>query len=602
MLCTMTSQVALFGKDFKVIVWTLDQKLNAGLFGSCFILFLVYGLWTSRTNNDDALLVSREKGASIFSQLFFVWMSPMINQGGTKPLEQDEIWELIEVDRADKVLEEYYEKTSSCQSLWYRIFLMTYPYIAYQLLMSILDSILSFSGPYFLFQIVSRLQNPELDRIQASPYLIGILGAGVLRAVIFGQLYFTGRRVGNRSRIILIDELYKKSLHRVQGASVTEGKEQASLGKIVTLMSVDTERVRTWLSYCHDVTVQMPLSILISVSSLYMVMGWPALVGVLIIGLLGPISTYLGKIVIRYQDKLLKHTDERVSIMNELLQGIRIVKYFAWEKHFRSKVDEAREKELGALARVWGAYVGFGAIGSGSGIVVIFATFAIYTFVAGKTLDAATAFTGVNLLKAVSDLLAYLPTEVMNLFKAKVSLDRISKYLEEQNIEKYSPENMKQSDTLSECGTATEEVQFCGFRNGEFTYYGGNDDLNDSEFTLRNISLEFAIGKLNIITGSTGSGKTSLLLALLGELKTLKGTFSLPISKSSKLSPITGLSNTCAYAAQTAWLFNATIRENIIFGEPFDIQRYEAVIRACALKKDFENFEGGDLTEIGILY
>ena len=177
-----------------------------------------------------------------------------------------------------------------------------------------------------------------------------------------------------------------------------EGEEQASLGKIVTLMSVDTERVRTWLSYCHDVTVQMPLSIIISVSSLYLVMGWPALVGVLIIGLLGPISTYLGKLVIRYQDKLLKYTDERVSVMNEMLQGIRIVKYFAWEPFFRSKVDEVRENELSALTRVWAAYIGFGAIGSGSGIVVIFATFAIYTFLAGKTLDAAT---GLIILRSI---------------------------------------------------------------------------------------------------------------------------------------------------------------------------------------------------------
>ena len=389
-LAAISSHVTLFRTSFVNVTWSLDQCLQLVIVGFLLVLFLVYGFWSSRTELDDENKTSREKGACIFSQLFFVWMTPLVKQGGNKPIEQDDIWELIDADRADKVLDEYYEKTNASQSLWYRIFLMTYPYLAYQLLMAVFDSVLSFSGPYFLFQIVSRLQNPELDRLEAVPYLFGILGAGILRAVIFGQLYFTGRRAGNRSRIILIDELYRKSLHRVQGASLKDGEEQASLGKIVTLMSVDTERVRTWLSYCHDVTVQMPLSILISVSSLYMVMDWPALVGVLIIGLLGPISTYLGKLVIRYQDNLLKYTDERVSIMNELLQGIRIVKYFSWETHFTRKITKARENELSALTKVWGAYIGFGAIGSGSGIVVIFATFAIYTFLAGKTLDAAT--------------------------------------------------------------------------------------------------------------------------------------------------------------------------------------------------------------------
>ena len=214
-------------------------------------------------------------------------------------------------------------------------------------------------------------------------------------------------------------------------------------------------------------------------------------------------------------------------------------------------------------------------------------------------IDINVAFTAVNLLKAVSDLLAYLPTEVMNLFKAKVSLDRISKYLEEQDIDKYCNKNFNVSDANSESDTVTDEHLFCGFKNAEFMYHGGDEVTGESDFKLRNINIEFKIGKLNLIAGSTGAGKSSLLLALLGELKTLSGSFSLPVSKDGNGPMINGLSNSCAYAAQTAWLFNGTIRDNIVFGERFDLQRYERVINVCALRKDFENFEGGDLTEIG---
>ncbi|KAJ3057989.1 hypothetical protein HDU98_005874, partial [Podochytrium sp. JEL0797] len=112
-------------------------------------------------------------------------------------------------------------------------------------------------------------------------------------------------------------------------------------------------------------------------------------------------------------------------------------------------------------------------------------------------------------------------------------------------------------------------------------------------FELRNATLAFPLGQLSIITGATGSGKSSLLLSLLGELKCIRGYAFLPDPRTH------AAGTTVAYVAQTAFLLNATIRENILFGSVYEEGRYKDVIEACALVRDLEILEGGDLTEIG---
>ncbi|KAJ2999430.1 hypothetical protein HDV02_002915 [Globomyces sp. JEL0801] len=587
-------------KDFLhlPIKWTTHKILSLAQVGVHLISIIVLGFYSDRQEVDDEELVSREKGASIFAQLSFTWLSPLIEEGNSKPIEQSDIWGLIDEDKSEYVLAQYFASKNPNHSLAWNIFKITYPYVIYQFTCSLMDSFLAFAGPFFLYQIISIIQVKDIDRITILPYLFGLFACSCTKAIVDGQLYFTGRRAGTRCRTILVAELYNKSLHRVQGTS-SDDDEGASLGKIVTLMSVDSERVRTFISYAHDMFIQVPVSIVISISSLFLVLGWSAFVGIALIACLGPITTYLGKLVLAYQEELLANTDARVSIMNELLQGIRIVKYFAWEKHFAAKIEAARAKELNSFKKLWGSYMGFGAIGSGSGLLIAFVTFAVYTLVAGKNLDAATAFTSVSLLKVVSDLLSHLPTEIMMVFKAKVSLDRVESFLKETDIAKYS-EKEKETDNdeeLSDSNTIGGSEITLGFRNAEFSYYGTSGE-NEEPFTLRDMNVDFPIGGLTVICGPTGSGKSSLLLALLGELECKAGQYFLPNSNPI-VDPVTGLSQTVAYAAQSAWLLNATIRDNILFGEEYDPIRYDRVVRACALAKDFETLEGGDLTEIG---
>jgi len=326
---------------------------------------------------------------------------------------------------------------------------------------------------------------------------------------------------------------------------------------------------------------------------LFLVVGWSAFAGLAVVFILFPLSSWMGTLMIKYEEQKLSRTDARVSIINEMLQGIRIIKYFAWEKHFQNKIDVAREKELVYMIKLFGVYVGYGIIGNGSGILIAFTTFYVYAMLAGNSLDASTAFTAINLLNVVRQSVMHLPASIMQVFKAKVSFDRISSFLNETDIERRLNDRKPEPDSLM----LAKSEKPIGFEDAEFVFHSSEES---DQFSLRKMTAKLSLGKLTVICGPTGSGKSSLLLALLGEMKLVKGSFFMPKSRTVvSTDPETGFTNNIAYAAQSAWLLNASVRDNILFGEKYDAERYEAVVKGCALAKDFENLEGGDLTEIG---
>ncbi len=125
----------------------------------------------------------------------------------------------------------------------------------------------------------------------------------------------------------------------------------------------------------------------------------------------------------------------------------------------------------------------------------------------------------------------------------------------------------------------------------------GLTSVADHRFELRDINVMFPDRQLTLVTGPTASGKTALLMALLGELTTLEGH--IVMSKNPSKVDEHGLSHTISYAAQSPWLRHQSIKENILFGYPYDEERYNAVVECCALQPDLDILEDGDATEIG---
>ena len=211
-----------------------------------------------------------------------------------------------------------------------------------------------------------------------------------------------------------------------------------------------------------------------------------------------------------------------------------------------------------------------------------------------KPLIPSIAFTALSLFGLLRYPLDRLADMIARVQESKVSVDRIDKFLNEEETGKY--EQLKPLDD--------GEQSRIGFRNATFSWSGKSEafDPANTIFRMINLNIDFRIGGLNIVAGATGSGKTSLLMALLGEMTLVKGSVRLPGGHSREdltPDPETGLTESVAYCAQQAWLINDTIKQNIVFASPWDEQRYHNVIEACALKRDLEVLEVGDSTLVG---
>ena len=298
-------------------------------------------------------------------------------------------------------------------------------------------------------------------------------------------------------------------------------------------------------------------------------------------------------------------TDKRVTRLNEVLQSIRIIKFFAWEDRFNAIVNEARQEELKWLRKRLLLWAGYGVLWFGFPIIVTLATFTSYTQWFGHDLTASTAFTALSLFSILKHPIDQLADMITNVIQSKVSLDRVDEFLREEETEKYSTAVKRRKSSIHRRGNIArfDNATFTWASRTEIAKEGNNDPAAIAQlaFQLRDITIEFPSDALTLIVGPTGSGKTSLLMALLGELSLLKGSVYLPCTPREEIleDPELGLTDTVAYCAQQAWLLNDTIKNNILFAAPFNKRRYDHVIMATALEKDLEILDAGDETEVG---
>lgn len=418
--------------------------------------------------------------------------------------------------------------------------------------------------------------------------------------------------------------------HTFGDSALTEVHESASTGEIVNLMAVDTQKVLEVSCYIHYIW-STPFQAVICIFLLVQVLGWPAFAGVIWMLLMVPIGGKMGRAVQRAQKRYMRSADSRMRGVNEILHAIRIIKLLAWESHFLKSLSALRDKELNNLkSYLFTSYISRIAWAS-TPILVSFVSFMTYTVFAGKTLDAPTAFTALALFNTLRHPLQTFPDIIVRIMEALVSIGRVEKFLAEEELEKYIIEEQKEKVRRAFGTSEGSDVNFGGFErerekkgqltvengptsstlnvNGLYAYYDDSfqtsqEDLADSslcstlvngsdsgQFVLRDIDIRFPIGKLSVIIGTTGAGKTSLLLSILGEMKRVVGEYDSRVGGFQSFG--------VAYVAQQAWLQNATIRDNILFSEEFDEKRYFEAIQACALVKDMEILEGGDKTEIG---
>ncbi|KAG9043232.1 hypothetical protein FS837_009847, partial [Tulasnella sp. UAMH 9824] len=373
-------------------------------------------------------------------------------------------------------------------------------------------------------------------------------------------------------------------------------KDKNLVGKITNLISVDLGNITEAVDFLF-VIWYVPLQIALSTWFLHKILGWAAFVGLAVVIGTSPIPGYVGTFLNKIQVEQMKMTDARVQSVTETLGVIRMVKLFGWERKIEAHINEKRDAELKFIRKKQVLQLLSNNVNHFLPVLTMIATFATYTLVMKKQLSASVIFSSIAVFDVIRQMLYLTAWELPRMISAKVSLDRTNDFLlQTELLDRYTSSSSAASPGIL---PPTADSEAIGFRNAVFSWSadapstpGGILTPSRRNFRLRiEDDLFFQKGKFNLIIGPTGCGKTSMLMALLGEMhfqpEGLDSYYNLPREGG------------VAYAAQEAWIQNATVKENILFGSPYDEDRYRSVLRQCALERDLTLFEAGDATEIG---
>ncbi|KAI7817497.1 P-loop containing nucleoside triphosphate hydrolase protein [Gamsiella multidivaricata] len=574
--------------------------------------------------------MSPEAYASYLSWLFFSWFNGVIKIGSTKTINLSDLPELLPQLRARTVWSQFqmFKNVRKSASLLKRVLIFNAVSFFWQFTFVVISTCLDFSVPYFLKLFLSYINDPTVPPKVAYLYIVLIFVAQVSRSLVQSQMFYMGRKINVSMMALLNAEIYAKTLTRrdmsglVSKKTKSDGKDKdgkgkgkdkgkdnapASAGKVVNLMSTDTVRVSGVCNFWH-IGVSSPIGIALGTYLLYDLIGWSSLVGMSILVITIPVNKAVRKRYAKGQRELSSARDDRVTLMGELIAGIRMIKFFAWELSFSEKVLKAREIELKKLVNVYKNTILFQLVWFSSPLLVTLSSFFCYAKIQKGEFTPAVAFTAMVLFTRLKAPLNGLPAVYMALTNASVSLGRIAEYLDEPNIKDVFVNGQKLSENSPQIGMKGLTAQWWtseSAKTPEANATGATEARTEDTdtFTLRNITVAFPVGELSIVCGPTGGGKTSLLLGMLGEMDVLSGEIYLPrrpLDGSKEFDPETGLLNDgVAYVSQQAWLQNASIRDNILFGSVYEEERYNQVIEVCALKRDLEILEDGDQTEIG---
>ncbi|KLO19366.1 ATP-binding cassette transporter [Schizopora paradoxa] len=495
-----------------------------------------------------------------------------------------------------------------------------------------LVAVVLFYVPYFfVLRLVHSLEvDPSRsDRSWGWWYCFGLFMSRLLGYINIEQLWLSTTLLQTRIKVELNTILFTKTLARKDIASSSaviheivqknsdgssedappgeeilehEG-EFSSKAQIMTLMTTDVDRVSSVAMQLFSI-IDSPLEIAVATVFLYKLLGTSAFVGLAVTCLFLPVNHIAGKFVMGAQNNLMKARDERVSLMNEILGAIRMLKFMVWEGKFEARISNIRGRELHYQKLSYTIETTFNGIWSATPLIVTLVSFWHFAVFRGQLLTPSIAFTSIAIFSELRFALSSLPETIIYGIQGFVSLRRIEKYLQGEEIQ-YPPrgptgsyEIVLQSATVSwpeDKSPSTRSVSV-------------QSTIARQKFVQADMTLNFPLGELSLVCGKTGSGKTLLLLSLLGEVDLLSGQLSCPrspidttlIPPGTRIKPEDWIvEGACAYVPQTAWLRNASIKDNILFSLPYEEERYNRTLECCALVSDLEVLEGGDESEIG---
>ncbi|CED85003.1 Multidrug resistance-associated protein/mitoxantrone resistance protein, ABC superfamily [Phaffia rhodozyma] len=565
---------------------------------------------------------SPEDGCSLWGWISFNWVKPLISKGSSGYMKDSDVYTLSPTQRS-KPLYQKFKETARLGLL--RRLCMAHGFdLSMTCVLTFVAVMLQYTAPYLIKQIIEALADSTPEKISSAYLYAGLaLLVSFLKAQADLNHLWLSRRACVRIKSQLGSAIYEKALKRKDKSGVFESDGSAGTGKIVNLMSGDATEVAYMVTIINRL-YGAPFEIIVCCTFLYTILSWSAFAGLLILIAVMPLNTVVSRSEVKIEKEMLDAKDKRINITNELVDAIKFIKFFAWERQWNKRVTDARQVELNVMIRARINATLFQILWSLTPMLVTIVSFLSFIILEHGELTVGVAFTAISLF---SMLLKYplirlplniVPMTIVSLFKAHVAVKRVDDFLNEDEV----PDFVSSLKEVVNPALRDPTDDTIGFVGGTFRWTTGvsSTDKRDSpsapatissptsdvtessttptvRFELTDLSFVFPTGKLTIVTGHTGAGKSALLYALLGEMETIKGNILLP--KNTTVVDKHGLTNSISYAGQKAWLQNMSIKENILFSSPLDKKRYTDVLKACCLGPDLKMLEDGDDTEIG---
>ncbi|XP_035694505.1 ATP-binding cassette sub-family C member 9-like [Branchiostoma floridae] len=543
------------------------------------------------------------------SRLTFWWASFILRVGYKEPLEMSHLGNIPKQMRAKASYDVFkttydHDKEKAIAkneklSLW-MVYIKAFgdAFVIAGILRLLVD-VLTFSTPLILKGIITwatdGIKQGEVERpMYQGPYLVTageFFGNGFILLILMlivnilrYQLDYFGAYLtfqqGVQLKAAIQTMIYNKVLKL---SSRLLSSDKVTAGQVMNHAGMDAQQLLVMMSLIHN-PWSMVFQLLAGCILLYFQLGWSAVIGTLLIIIMSPVNYKIARITERLTKKKMATSDTRMKRINETIQAIKLLKLYAWEQMFSDKVLAARNTEVGEMYK----RAGWEILTFRTRSSIVF-PLKINAAVCDKRLE---PFFESDEVEELGNMCRHdvhsdddnesakekADGDVVSEQKVKLLRNPYDKLPEDEN----SVELKQLAGELSQTTDMAEDVAI-EIRNGNFSW-----ELATGTVALHDINLKVLKEKLTVVVGQVGSGKSSLCSAILGEMRTLSGQVLWHKSQ-----------NSVAYGAQKPWLLNATLRDNITFGQPFDNARYQKVISACCLQPDIDILPGGDMTEIG---
>ena len=515
--------------------------------------------------------------ADVFSILTFSWMTPLMKYGYKEYLTQDDLWNLRKRDTTKVtglILEETWsdEIEKKRPSLWIALFRgFGGPYFRATVIKTLSD-ILSFVQPQLLRLLISFVDSYRRGRtpqpvIRGAAISLAMFAVSVLQTVLLHQYFQRAFETGMRVKASLTSMIYAKAMRLSN-----EGRASKSTGDIVNYMAVDTQRLQDLTQY-GQMLWSAPFQIILCMASLYQLVGISMLAGVGAMVLMVPINGLIARIMKNLQKKQMKNKDARTRLVTEILNNMKSIKLFAWSTAFMNKLTFVRnEQELKTLRKIGASQAFANFTWSTTPFLVSCSTFTVFVLTRDEPLTTEIVFPALTLFNLLGFPLAVLPMVITSIIEATVAVGRLTSFFMAEELQ---PDAVQRREPA-----VNMEDEAVRVRDATFTW-----DRNESRNCLEDINFVAHKGELSCVVGRVGSGKSSLLQAILGDVWKINGEVV--------------VHGATAYVAQQSWVMNASVKENIVFGHRWDSHFYERTIQACALSDDLKTLPDGDQTEVG---